>query len=104
MKIIISSKEFAKQLENAIKENCTSININSLQKRIIYNCNSTFSDIVHICNSNESSNFDYPFEPLKAFKIIQFLNMLNEQPIVVDIDFYSIEEIDIEITQTIFKV
>jgi hypothetical protein len=105
MKIIISSKEFKNCLEKAVIKKCNYVNINCLDKEMVFVCSENdFSTKVHIYNATELTNFAYPFNALKIFKVIQFLNMLKQQPVVVEFDLISCEEADITITQTIFKV
>lgn len=104
MKIIISSKEFENCLVKAISKKCDYIDVDCLQKTITFKCEKDFSTDIHICNPRELQKFCYPFNTLKIFRVIQFLNMLNEQPVVVEFDFVSTEETDITITQTVFRI
>jgi hypothetical protein len=104
MKIIISSKEFQNCLTKAIERRCEFISINCLKKEMKFTCNKDFSTDIHICNERELQTFSYSFNPLKTFIILNFLNLLNEQPIVVEFDFITDSETDITITQTVFRI
>jgi len=99
MKIIISTKTFSEAINHAILNRCKNIGIFPYKNEIKFCCD--VNDLVVHCNFiNESEcTYAYTFNPIQMHKVMSFLDLLQEQPVLVEFCQYTDTECSIDLTQ-----
>jgi len=102
MKIIVSTQALAMCIEAAILDNCKNIVITPYKKEIRFVCEHDNLELeIEVKNTSESI-MAYTFNPIQMYKLMVFLNLLPEQPIVIDL-YQRTNGVSIELTQFVQK-
>jgi hypothetical protein len=102
MKIIVSTKAFSKCIEAAILDNCKNIAITPSKKEIRFVCEHNNLELEIELNPRECI-IAYTFNPIQMYKLMVFINLLLDQPIVIDFYQRTETEVSIELTQFVHK-
>jgi len=100
MKFIVSTKHFAQVLRQAISIRCEFFVFIPDNKEFVFN------DSQDLCLSIVTQKFngkfeEFTFNPIQMFKVSNFLDELEEQPIVVELCQYEENKLSIELSQFI---
>lgn len=93
MKIIVSTKAFSNSIRQALSIRSYEFELIAEKSEIVFTGNRTIYG--SIATTQEYKNYKYKgiFYPVQWFKILTFLKQLEEQPIVIEFDYYSDSEI-----------
>lgn len=97
MKIIISTKVFAENIRFAVASRCETFRINPNSELLTFDCSNEISCVVHILGKNMVTRI-YNFDTVKMFKILNILDILQEQPIVVEFNQFEDDGISVKLS------
>jgi len=100
MKFIVSSKHFSQTIKHAISIRCEYFKFNPDNQEIV------FCDSPEVCLSIVTQEFNrkyerFTFDTIQMFKLSNFLDELEEQPIVVELCQYEDNKLSIELSHFI---
>lgn len=99
MKIIVSTKAFANYTHKAILGNCKNICIFPHLKELRFPCKNEDYTLSIEGIKHETCTFAYTFNPIQMYRLMVFLEQLQEQPIVIEFDQYTDNDCSIKLTQ-----
>lgn len=101
MKVIVSTKVFALTIKKAIELRCETFEFNPETKDLVFNDDPYIYMDCHIVDKIGYGREQFTFDAIQMFKVLNFLNELQEQPIVVEFNQYEDDKLSIELTQFI---
>ena len=99
MKVIVSTKVFALTIRKAIELRCETFEFNPETKDLVFNYDLYICMDCHISDKHRFGREQFTFDTIQMFKVLNFLNELQEQPIVVEFSQYEDDKLSIELTQ-----
>lgn len=96
MKFIVSSKCFLQAIKKAIELRINCFEYIYSEREFVFNEDLKLS--IHVLEG-ASHNSRYTFDFFKIFRLCKFLDELQEQPIVVEIDQYDDDNLSVELSQ-----
>jgi hypothetical protein len=99
MKTILSTKVFASTIRKAIELRCETFEFNPETKDLVFNDSPYVYMDVHILEKEGYCREQFTFDTIQMFKVLNFLNELEEQPIVVEFDQYEDDKLSINLSQ-----
>jgi len=103
MKVILSTKVFAQTIKRAIESKCEYFEFNPETKDFVFNEDPYIYLDAHIVDKHGYNREQFTFDGFQMFNVLSFLNKLEEQPIVVEIDQYEDNKLSIRLSQFIIN-
>jgi hypothetical protein len=98
MKTIVSTKGLSRVIKDAIINHCTMMSVSFYDKQIRFTCPSRDFFIECAVRQERTTIDNYTFNPIKMYKLMEFLDLLPEQPILVEFKQITDDECDIKLT------
>lgn len=99
MKIVVSTKVFASTIKKAIGVRCEQFEYNPETKDLVFNDDPYLYIDTQIVEKNGIGREQFTFDTIQMFKVMNFVNELQEQPIVVDFDQYEDDKLTVKLSQ-----